>query len=109
MTQGLGLPLMTLPARAAALAAELSRTRIITPTLTDDAATLTVTLDATAILAALEETRREAIEEVTRLAEDLLRGRPRHWHKIAAASRALIDAPDSKRPASLATDGSDAS
>lgn len=54
---------MTLPERAHALAASLAASRVITPSLTDDSATLTVHLDEAAILAALEDTRREAIEE----------------------------------------------
>lgn len=45
---------MTLPERAAALAVHLANSRIITPTLTDDAATLTVVLDVAAILVGLK-------------------------------------------------------
>lgn len=105
--------------RAAALAAELSRSRIITPTLTDDAATLTVTLDVAAILAALEETRREAIEEAARKAL----GQANYDHTgytdylpydlavnhCSRAIRALLDPPDSKRPGTPADDGPDVS
>lgn len=78
---------MTLPERARALAASLSASRTITPYLTDDVATLTVIFDAAAILAALEATRREALEEAARTAERLTNRRSMH------AIRAMIDQP----------------
>jgi hypothetical protein len=76
---------MTLPQRAAALAAQLAASRVITPTLTDDAATLTVTLDEAAILAALEDTRREALEEAASIVDQCNLEGP--YQAIGAASR----------------------
>lgn len=105
---------MALPERTRALAVHLANSRIITPTLTDDAATLTVVLDVPAILATLEETRREALEEAAHKASQFSMGPDRSLHpdiawedmsdgvQIAAHStaqsiameiRALIDGP----------------
>jgi hypothetical protein len=106
---------VTLPERARALAAALSASRTITPFLSDDVATITVIFDSAAILAALEATRREAIEEAVkrgRLFADCIDGED-DWRVPAQSGAygclaeigALIDRPDSEKSATPADTG----